>query len=98
MRMIMVGKTGCLPRAAEMLSPRSMSAAASLDGFFHDDVADGLGDDLQHFQDGHAAADQRGQGAGEAGQADLVGDGAEDGQLDAVRVPELAGPVGVLMK
>src|ERR1039458_2276152 len=27
-----------------------------LDGFFHDDVADGLRDDLKHFQDGHAAA------------------------------------------
>ena len=28
MRMIMIGKTGCLPKAAEMLSPRSMSSAA----------------------------------------------------------------------
>ena len=45
------------------------------DGFLHNHIADGLGHDLQHLEDGHAAADQGGQGAGEARQADLVGDG-----------------------
>ena len=65
-----------------------------LDGFFHDDVADGLGDDLQHFQDGHAAANERGQRAGEAGQADFVRDGAENGQLDAAGIPEFAARFG----
>ena len=50
----------------------------SFDGFFHDGVADGLRDDLQYFQNRHAAAHQRGQRAGEARETNLVGDDAED--------------------
>ena len=65
-----------------------------LDGLFHDDVADGLGNDLQHFQNRHAAADERGQRAGETGETDFVGDGAKDRQLDAVRVPEFPAGLG----
>ncbi len=61
-----------------------------LDGFFHDDVADGLGNNLQHFQNRHAAADERRQRARETGQADFVGDGAENRQLDAARIPKFA--------
>src|SRR5439155_5507034 len=66
-----------------------------LDGLLHDDVADGLGDDLQHFEDGHAAADERGERAGEAREADLVRDLTEDGELDAPRVPEFASRFGL---
>src|SRR6185312_1004769 len=58
------------------------------DGFFHDDIADGLRNDLEHFQDRHAAADQRSQRAGETSQTNFMGDGAEQGQLDAARIPE----------
>ena len=95
MRMIMLGKDGVLAqRGGDALAALDV-AGGGLDGFFHDHIADGLGDDLQHLQDGHAAADQRGQRAGEAGEADLVGDGAEDRQLDAVRIPELAARLGL---
>src|ERR1017187_2978123 len=45
-----------------------------LDGFFHDDVADGLRDDLQDFQNRHAAAHQRGERAGEPREADFMRD------------------------
>src|SRR6185437_45455 len=47
-----------------------------------------LGNDVQDFQNGNAAADERGERAGEAGQADLVRDGAEDGQFNAAAIPE----------
>src|ERR1039458_845154 len=43
-----------------------------LDGLFHDDVADGLRDNLQHFQDGHTAANERGERAREADQANFM--------------------------
>ena len=92
MRMIMVGKTGCLPSAAEMLSPRSISVAAVLDGFFHDHVADGLRDNLQNFQNGHTAADERRQRAGEPRQADLMGIHSKDRQLDATVHPRIRRP------
>src|ERR1039457_3516529 len=65
-----------------------------LDGLFQDRVADGLGNNLQHLQDRHAAADERRQRAGETGEADFVRDGAEDGQLDAPFVPELPAFLG----
>ena len=94
MRMIMVGKTGCLPSAAGNALAAFDVDGGGLDGFFHDDVADGLGDDLQDFQNRHAAAHQRGERAGEPGQADFVRDGAENGQLDALGVPEFAARLG----
>src|SRR5208282_5318595 len=69
-------------------------AGGGLDGLFQNRVADGLGNNLQHVQNRHAAADERRQRAGETGEADLVRDGAEDGQLDAFRVPELPAFLG----
>ena len=92
MRMIMVGKTGCLLKAAEMPSPRSMSDGGGFDGRFHDDVAHGVLHDGQHFQNRHAAADQRGHRAGKSRQANLMGDGAENGQLDPFARPKKRGP------
>src|SRR3569833_232502 len=59
-----------------------------LDGFFHHDVADGLRNDLKHFQNRHTAADQRSQGAGEARQTNFMRDAAENGQFDAAGIPE----------
>ena len=35
-----------------------------LDGLFQNRVADGLGHNLQHVQNGHAAADERGEACG----------------------------------
>src|SRR5450432_543644 len=64
------------------------------DRFFHDDVADGLGDDLQNFQNRHAAADQRSQRARESPQTNLVRDAAKDRELDAARVPNLPPGLG----
>src|ERR1017187_8298176 len=61
-----------------------------LDGFFHDDVADGLRDNLQHFQDGHTAANERGERAREANQANFMRNGAENRQLDAAGIPKSA--------
>ena len=66
-----------------------------LDGFFHDDIADGIGDDLQHFQDGHAAANERGERAREADQANFMRDGAENRQLDAAGIPKQASRFGL---
>src|SRR5262249_33023025 len=60
------------------------------DRFFHDHVADGIGNDLKDFQDGHAAANERGERACEAGQANLVRDDAEDRHSNAAAVPEFA--------
>ena len=62
---------------------------------FHHDIADGLGDDLEHLENRHPAADQRGQGAGEPRQADFVGDGAKDRQADPIAIPELAAESGL---
>src|ERR1017187_1617175 len=66
-----------------------------LDGFFHDDVADGLRDNLQHFQDGHAATNERGERAREADQADFMRNGAENRQLDAPGIPKHASRFGL---
>ena len=64
-------------------------------GFFHDHVAHGVADDAQDFEDGNTGANQRGQRARETGQTNLVRDLAEDGQLDAQAVPELAALLGL---
>jgi hypothetical protein len=64
------------------------------DGFFHEGVADGLGDDLEDFQDGYTAADEGSEGAGEPGETDFVGDGPKDGQFEAVFVPKIAAGLG----
>src|SRR5882762_9129378 len=52
-------------RENRMLAQRDGNALAALnvdgghfDGFFHDDIADGLRNDLQHFQNGHATANE----------------------------------------
>ena len=78
-----------------MLGQRGGNALAAFDvhrggfeGVFHDDVADGVLHDGEHLQNRHAAAHQRGHGAGEARQADFMGDDAEDGQLDPFGVPK----------
>src|SRR5207248_2286410 len=60
------------------------------DRFLHYDIANRLRNDLKHFQNGNTAADQRGERAGKASQANLMGDRAEDRQLDATRIPKLA--------
>ena len=83
------------PQGAGNVLPALNIQRRGLNGLFHDDVADRLGDNLQHLQDRHAAADERGQRAGEARQANLVGDDAEDGHADAVRVPELPADRGL---
>src|SRR5580765_307476 len=64
--------------------------SGDFDRLFHDDVADSLGDDLKDFENGNTTADERGQRAGETGEADFVGDGAENRELDAPRIPEFA--------
>ena len=65
-----------------------------LDGFFHDGITNGLGNDLQNFKDRHAAADERGQCAGETGETNLVGDGTENGQANTSSIPEIAPLLG----
>src|SRR5262249_41839297 len=59
-----------------------------LDGLFHDNVADGLRDDLQHFENWHTAADERSEGSGETGEADFVSNATKDGQFNAAGIPE----------
>src|ERR1035441_1100520 len=59
-----------------------------LNRLLHHHVADRLGDDLEHLQNRHTAANQRSERAGKPRQADLVGDDAEDWYLDAARIPE----------
>ena len=43
---------GCLDKATEMLSPRSISTGGGLDGFLHHYVADRLRNDLENFKMG----------------------------------------------
>ena len=69
-------------------------AGGGLDGFFHDGIADGLRNDLQHFQNRHAAADQGRERAGETREANFMGDGAEDGELDALAIPKFTAGLG----
>ena len=64
-------------------------AAFDIDGggfdvSFHHRVANRLRNNLQHLQNGHAAADQRSEGARESNKADLMRDGAENRELDPV--------------
>src|SRR5207249_745356 len=61
----------------------------------HDDIAAGVGDDVQYFKYRHAAADQRGERPGKTRQADLVRDDPEDGQLDSRAIPEFPPGLGL---
>ena len=76
----MLGNTGCLLNAAEMLSV--IICGGHFDCFFHDNVPDGLRNDMQHFKNRHTTTDEGGKRTSEARQADLVGDDAEDGEFD----------------
>ena len=64
------------------------------DGVADDDVAGGFLDDGQGLEDGHAAADQGAEGAGEAGDGDLADDGPDDGHLELELVPDVAAELG----
>ena len=66
-----------------------------LDRLFHDDVAHGLRNDLENFQNRHTAADERGKGAGKPRQANFMSDAAEDRQANAVFVPKEAAAGGL---
>jgi len=90
-------------REDRMLGQRGGDALAALDvhrggfeGVFHDDVADGVLHDAEHFQNRHAAADQGRHGAGEAGEADFVGDNPKMGSLIRL-ASQKARPTGVRM-
>src|SRR5258708_34518636 len=85
-----------------MFAKRSRNAFAAfdvdcggLDRLFHNDVADGLRNDLHHLENRHTGADQTSQGAGKARKANLVGNDAKDGQLDAPSIPELPADRGL---
>ena len=65
-----------------------------LDGSFHDRVADSLGNNLQHLQNGHAGADQRSQSAREADKADLLRKGADNRKFNPVRIPKITTALG----
>src|SRR5258706_101476 len=54
----------------------------SADRSSDDDVARGFLDDGQGLKDGDTAADERAEGAGEAGDGDLRDDGAEGGHVE----------------
>jgi hypothetical protein len=58
------------------------------DGVADDDVAGGFLDDGQGLQNGHAAADQRAQSAGEAGDGHFADDRAEHRHDQFEFVPE----------
>src|SRR5690242_15516621 len=84
-----------------MLAKRGGNALAaldvgggSLDGFFHDRVANRLGNDLQDFENRHAAANQRSERAGKPGEANLMRNGPKNGQLDTLPVPKITASLG----
>src|SRR5207249_4762564 len=66
------------------------------DGVADDDVAGGFFDDGQGLEDGHAAADEGAEGAGEARDGDLVYDRADDRHLQFELVPNMAAKFGFL--
>src|SRR5204863_1961385 len=56
---------------------------------FHNDVSDGLGNDLHDLENRQTGADQGSERAGKARETNLMGNDAEDGQFDAPGIPEL---------
>ena len=65
------------------------------DCLFHNHVAACIRHDIEHFQDRHAATDQRCECAGETRQADLVSNRPEDRQFDSGPIPEFASLLGL---
>src|SRR5438874_13319790 len=63
---------------------------SGLDCLLHHHIANGLRNDLQHFEDGDTAANERGQGASETRETNLVGNRSENREFDSTRIPELA--------
>ena len=66
-----------------MFLPSEIFGARVHDGLFDDDVAGGLGDDLERVEDGNARREQRAERAREARDGDLAQDRPDDRQPSA---------------
>jgi len=89
MRMIMLGKTGCLPRAPEMLSPRSMSVAAVRMAFSMMTLPTVWETIWSTSRIGTPLRTSEASVRVKTGQTDFMRNGAENGQANAPGIPEL---------
>ena len=87
MRSIMGGKIGLLRERDGKVVAFFHVFADAFDARFDDVITGGAADDVEHFQDRHAAADELREGAGETRHADLVNERTEDRQLQLPACP-----------